>query len=317
MPTWRPLVLSDEPSRVQIPQLLFQARFSRKGYSFLLTDLSNIWSEELGVDEVIDRALQAESPIEVTHHDAEQLTILLGTVECSLVGGDANRHVTKATNDGVVVHTAIDLPGPLGVLHWKFHLQKQTLTTLKNELILPLLVASHIQHERMRDLISTLSEKDRAIARMADHFNSYNLDLAAVFPTIGGAKPSRRPVSRDQAAKHVPGLQVFDEAAWKATSARSVDASTFTVGMFAETLSECDLDVPTALKVDKGGQNWFDVLSSDSPRPENRVKRDASLPVKVRRVPPAPAPGRPLSEDDETEDEFEKHDHFKVGGSMV
>jgi hypothetical protein len=193
--SWRVLELSEQPHGEHIPQLLVKPVFGPDSYTVHLTCLSNIWSEELDLDGILDRALQEQSPIEVSKHDTAQLAILLENIKKSLEHtNDAVCRITRSENNGLTLHTSVSLPKPLDRLTWKFDLERRASTTLKNELILPLLVSSHIQHERLTSLISTINEKDKAITRLVDQFESSNLDLAAAFPVISGLKSGRKVV---------------------------------------------------------------------------------------------------------------------------
>jgi hypothetical protein len=229
MACWRVLHLSDELQGKSIPQLLIKTRFGSSSYTVFLTDLTHIWSEELDLTGVVCRASDVESPIEVSERDTSQLAILFENVQKSLNSSDDTTcAISLDTVDNVTLHTTISLPEPLDSLAWKFHLTKGTPTTLKNELILPLLVSSHVQHVRISRLLSVISDKDRAITRLVDQYESSNLDLAAAFPSIGNAKSGKRVVRREQAARHIPGLQNFDPGIWKSETAEMADTKVST-----------------------------------------------------------------------------------------
>lgn len=309
MSCWRVLELSEQPEGEQIPQLLVKHVFRPDSYTIHLTCLSNIWSEELAVDGIVDRALQEQSPIEVSKHDTTQLAILLDNLEKSLeTSSDAVCRITRSDPDGIILHTTIALPEPLDALTWKFHLDRRPSTILKNELILPLLVSSHIQHERITGLVSTIGDKDKAITRLVDQYESSNLDLAAAFPIISGLKSGRKVIKREQAAKHIPGLQPFREDVFKQKTGRSFDSNVSTLRLFQEALSECAPSVPVQLKSDDTALNWWAGVPnrlSTLKTPAKKARRSTSLAKQ-------PAKSDIDSGDDETEDEFETHANFKV-----
>jgi hypothetical protein len=316
MSCWRVLQLRDQPEAERVPQLLIKPRFDSDAYVVFLTDLSNIWCEELDLAGIVDRASEEESPIEVSKQDTGQLAILLDNVRNSLASNDESScRMTRYNPDGVTLHTTIALPEPLDSLRWKFHLRKQSSVTLKDELILPLLVSSHIQHDRINDLVSTLAEKDRAITRLVDQYESSNLDLAAAFPSLGSTKSGRRVVKREQAARHVPGLQVFDQGPWKRKTAELQDTDVSTLDLFQEALSECRPKVPPQLLSGPREQSdgWWTTINTvlQTPNPSFRAKAKAQ-PEPL----PKPAIEDSATEDEETEDEFEVHKHFKVSFVM-
>ncbi|KAF2675868.1 XLF-domain-containing protein [Lentithecium fluviatile CBS 122367] len=310
MSCWRVLELSPQPDSEHIPQLLIKAHFGADAYSVFVTDLSNIWSEELDLSGIVDRASEVESPIEVSKQDTAQLAILLENVRNSLVSSDETScHMTLASADGITLHTTISLPEPLDSLRWEFHLGKRTAVTLRNELILPLLVSSHIQQDRLNALVSTVSEKDRAITRLVDQYESSNLDLAAAFPSIGSLKSGRRVVKREQAARHVPGLQPFDQDSWKRDTAELHDTDVSALGLFQEVLSECTSKVPPRLLSEDGDRVWWTTIDTTLmvPKPASKSK------VQTKPKPDAkPTRMESETEDEETEDEFEVHENFKT-----
>ncbi|KAJ4351860.1 uncharacterized protein N0V89_007204 [Didymosphaeria variabile] len=296
MSCWRVLQLSDEVQGETVPQLLIKTQFGSSSYTVFLTDLSNIWSEELDLSCIVRRASDVESPIENSLTDSD----------------DTSRTISRDKSDNVMLHTTISLPEPLDLLTWKFCLIKRPAATLKNELILPLLVSAHVQHVRISRLLAVISDKDRAITRLVDQYESSNLDLAAAFPSIGNTKSGRRLVKREQAARYIPGLQSFDPDTWKKDTAEMVGPDVSTFGLFQEALFECTPKIPPKLKSDDDEDNhwWKDLETSASVFKRAATTKTKTQPKK------APAPARPAgpdseTEDEETEDEFETHENFK------
>ncbi|KAF2469134.1 XLF-domain-containing protein [Lindgomyces ingoldianus] len=310
MACWRHLKLSSLSVGQPSPQLLIKPDFGLKKYTVFLTDLSNIWSEELDLAGIVKRASQEDSPIEVSKQDTTQLTILLDNVKKSLTGADDTIcRITRNSVNGIVLHTWTSLPAPLDSLRWKFCLQKRPPATLKNELILPLLVSSHVQHERVDSLITSITEKDREITRLLDQYESSNLDLASAFPSISGSKPGRRLVKREHAARHIPALAPFQEDAWRKDTARLNDAHISTLGLFQEALSDCALRVPLRLMSESEDQSWLTKVSEslDDLEPIMKSKQIHPSPKSKPTSNPPPEPS-----DEDTEDEFEMHGNFHV-----
>ncbi|KAF2732947.1 XLF-domain-containing protein [Polyplosphaeria fusca] len=309
MACWRVLALSGSQ---QAPQLLIKTTFDRDKYTVFLSDLCNIWSEELDLSAIVQRAAEHESPIDVSHQDTSQLSILLDNVRKSVFQDEAAvRRVTRRHPDSLILHTTVALPAPLDSLNWSFVLQKQSSAALKNELILPLLVSSHIQHERLSSLVATVNEKDKAITRLIDQFDSNNLDLASAFPIIGGSKPGRRAVKREQAARHVPALQPFSERVWKEETGQLRDGRLSSLALFQEALSECSAKVPPRLLAKTEEDPWWVSLQSSIGDSFQLSRREA---VKAQSLPPTNPPL--LAEDAETDDEFETHENFHLRGTV-
>lgn len=307
--SWRVLELSEQPDGERIPQLLVKPVFGPDSYTVHLTCLSNIWSEELDLDGILNRALQEQSPIEVSRQDTAQLAVLLEKIKKSLENSDdAVCRITRSDNNALSLQTSISLPAPLDSLTWKFDLVQRASTTLKNELILPLLVSSHIQHERLASLVSTIIEKDKAINRLVDQFESSNLDLASAFPIISSLKSGRKGVKREQAAKHIPALQPFGEEAFNQKTAQLVDSHVNTLGLFQEALSECTPSVPPQLKADDSDREWWTTVPARLSAPSAPAKTKARKSAPVASL----SKGTADPSDDETEDDFETHANFKV-----
>lgn len=312
MSCWRVLRLSDADSSGEVPQLLFKPVFTPKAYTLFLTDLSNIWSEGLDLAAVLKRATQQKSPIEVSKEDTSQLAILLEHVERSLTGDhDSTCVLTKGDSDGIVIHTTATLPGPLGTLRWEFDLEKRASAVLKSELILPLLVSSHIQHERVNSLLATIQEKDRAITRFADQFESSNLDLALAFPSIAGMKSGRRMIKREQAARHIPALEPFQAEIWMRETSQLQDDQVCTLGLFQEALSECKPKVPSEMKSEEADSTWWTSI------PETYHPKPVQKHTQKKASPPPEAPSEVDDDETETEDEFETHENFKVSQILI
>ena len=310
MTWWQVFELSEPPDGTTVPQLLVKPVFSSDSYVIYLTDLSNIWSEKLDLDGIVKRASQEQCPIEVSKQDTSQLAILLENVMNSLSrSNDTARRMSRSQEDGVTLNTTIRLPEPLESLTWRFRLEKTNAGTLKNELILPLLVSSHIQYERINSLVSMIADKDRAITRLVDQYESSHLDLAAAFPVISSLKSGRRAIKREQAARHVPALQPFREAAWRAETEQLEDSDVTTLGLFQQALAQSTSRVPSQLRSDDGDAPWWTLLPDRLSLPRIASKSKPKGPQEVK-----PKEAGTDSSEDETEDEFETHENFKVSG---
>ncbi|KAF2844630.1 XLF-domain-containing protein [Plenodomus tracheiphilus IPT5] len=308
MSCWRVLPGLEQSDGTPIPQLLVKPDFNLDSYKLHVTDLSNIWAEELQLNDIVGRASIEQSPIEVSKHDTAQLAILLDNIQKALVSSDGPiTRVTRSDEEGITLHTSVALPEPLGFLTWKHHLKKRTPATLKNELILPLLVSSHIQHERISGLISTLTDKDKAIDRLLDQYEASNLDLAAAFPSIGSLKAGRRTVRREQAAKHISALQPFREDPWREHTAQVKDSNVTTLGLFQEALVHSTPSVPQELKSTEHCDAWWFAIPDKLSALQTIAKRRKETSRKITQ----PKKASSETSDDETEDEFGTHDNFK------
>jgi hypothetical protein len=160
----------------------------------------------------------------------------------------------------------------------------------------------------MSSLIAIISDKDKAITRLVDQYESSSLDLAAAFPIISGLKSGRKAIKREQAAKHVPALRPFHADTFKGETERLEDSDVTTLELFQEALSECNRNVPSQLKSNQADLAWW----GDLPERLSYVKSVSKS--QAKKQPPVTKPASTLAEsdDDETEDEFETHQNFKV-----
>lgn len=141
---------------------------------------------------------------------------------------------------------------------------------------------------------------------MLDQFESSNLDLTAAFPSIGVSKPGRKMIKREQVARHVPALQPFREEIWRKETEQLEDPSVTTLGLFQEALAQSTPKVPHQLKSEDQEHTWWKEipaqLSTTKLAPRNKIK---SIERKSEEE-------NVISSDQETEDEFENHENFKV-----
>ena len=208
---WKPLTLQESND---VPTLLAKSSFTSSGYTVHVTDLSCVWSETLDRKQVIRRALNENTSIDPSE-DASQLRILLKNIGEAL-SGQENTALSLVSHGGkqLVLQATAQLPAPLEPLEWTFQLGSLPVTDLRNEIILPLIVSAHIQNERMQHLILEIQDKDRVISKLLDRMESSGADIASIFPGATGAKLSKKVTAREQAAKVVKGLGVFDSEHW-------------------------------------------------------------------------------------------------------
>lgn len=302
MSYWTELELTESPE--QVPKLLIKAEFRRKGYTIFLTDLTYIWKEELDLDAIIERATEEESPIEVNQHDTLQLSILLDNIQRSVQGAKGSTcHVARHYEDGIALHTTSILPEPLDALRWKFYLRKDKAIALRDELISPLLVHSQIQHRRIASLVKMLQDKDKAISRLLDQYESLNLDLATAYPVIGGQRSGRKPVRREQAMKHVPALQPFEEARWEESSKQIEEDDFSSAAFFQEAIPHHHVSLATSLRFNDEDEVWWTSIPKRLPTGAHSPKRAAKSSKKM---------GVHTVDDETTEDDAEEEEAFEV-----
>lgn len=192
-----------------VPKLLFKYAASSSGYQITLTDLTNIWQENLSTVEISHRAEQDECSIS-PGDDQNQLRILTSKIEEGLCHtNDARVDLCESPLDDINLCISATLPHPLPTFRWRSCLAKESQLEVTNELLTPLLSFALQQQHQIAFLTAQLRDKDHVIDRILQKTESSNTDLGAVFPGMSGIRKSQKIPQREQFAKHVKGLAPF------------------------------------------------------------------------------------------------------------
>jgi len=180
---WRPLPGGDLDND---HRYIVKFRFEPTGYTIFLSDASRIWTESLNYKEVLRRAREEDCSITPSDEDPKQLMILFGKLEDVFYarGGATLTLDDSDVKQQIVMRTTTPLPRPLPALTWYFTLGIGPAEAMRKELVVPLLSMSFVQTQRIEELSSELHEKDNAISRILDKFESKNIELKSIFPTV-------------------------------------------------------------------------------------------------------------------------------------
>ena len=184
--------------------------------SIHLTDLSQVWAENLNRDEICDRARSEDCSIDPSEGDS-QLTILLEKLNAALHGEDGTSlTVTADGPDHCKLELISPLPHPLPPLKWSSRLGPASREQVKSEVMVPLVCSTYMRKQQEDNLVALLAAKDGIMSRMMDKIESLGIDLVSLFPQLGkGTVLKRKRNQREALAPNVPGLGPFDEAAWR------------------------------------------------------------------------------------------------------
>jgi hypothetical protein len=287
---WVRLRISNGGSKT--PPLFLKTAFASRSYSIYLTDLSRVWSEELDEYAITDRGTSEDNHF--GRIDKSNFADLLETVVSTLKQSDDNIHTILPDTDGLILHARLALPEPLDPFSWRFHLGLLPLEGISRQLTLPLLASSYAQTSQIKDLAHSLQEKDKVISKLLDQLDSINVDLTTVFPSITGLRGSRKTIKREQAAKHVPGLRVFDEAEWRSNSRQPEEVSFSIDEVMGNITTHVDVDFLGGVDMDRHDLWWTHLNEASHPR-------KAALPAPVE-----------SKEDEATETEEDEDDEFQV-----
>lgn len=306
--SWTPLRLASESH--ELPPLLLSADFTSTSYAIHLTDLTNIWSEELDI-----RAIRSRSNDENTSIDAceslDQLAVLLAKIRDGLLNkldADISLETASSTEADLgpelKMSITIALPSGLAPLKWPITLKPQPQSKLTDNLIIPLLKAQDAKTQELESLMHIVAEKDHVISKLVDKLESSGIELGNVFAAAAGR--GGRKLSREAAEERVKGLRVFDKKAWREnityaqTDTQDVKALLHTILKSEKTLAPHDDSAPAS---ETWGKWWSHIrgklqvdntTTMDEPSPsqepvlrENRIDEDEDLDsFQVQATPP-------------------------------
>lgn len=275
-----------------LPPLLFKFISTSKGYEMYITDLTQLWSEQLSYRQVLKRAEEDDTTIDPSE-DAEQYNVLLQKVEEALHGRPESKMALTGGSkaDSLELRLSTNLPAPLEPLKWRLYLSKEPLTASTNHLLLPLLRAETGREASQQILLEQLKQKDWVLAKLFDKIEAMGIDLSTVFPGTSGLRGARKETSLGQAAKYIKGVAPFDENTWLG----EVQKSSPEIGLASNLLTET---WGADASQDPGTFNpppdkWWESLAARStaavtPEPEKRKEKPAPVPAPAPKAEPAP-----------------------------
>ncbi|KAH0565365.1 hypothetical protein GP486_001248 [Trichoglossum hirsutum] len=208
---WHILPLDRRPRSV--PQLLANYSFDvNVGYTICLTDLTRVWSETLGLQQIIRRSLEEDISIDPSEDDS-QLKILLDKIQAAIQGAEGTSlEFLPHERDGLVMEVNAALPSPLAPLIWPIRLGLSAQELLTEKLVLPSLGYHLDLRDEIESLIGQVKSKDRIIGKFMDKMEMSGVDLGTIFPGISMGKKSGQ---LEMAQKVVRGLEPFKEETWR------------------------------------------------------------------------------------------------------
>jgi hypothetical protein len=210
--TWHKLSLQAE----SLPPLLFQYTWTREGYELYLTDLTSIWSEQIGRQDIFKRAEQGLTTIDPSEGD-DQLELLLTKIGEALSGTGGKPALNSGSKvDSIDINISAKLPAPLRPLQWTLKLSKESTSSLTSRILLPLLKDEAAWESRQQALSDQLQQKDWVLDKLFDRIEALSVDMSTIFPSASGIRPTRKSDMRSELGKLVKGVAPFDEKAWLA-----------------------------------------------------------------------------------------------------
>ena len=180
-PTWHRLTLQQS----NLPPLLFQFTWTRKGYVLYITDLTFIWSEELSHQQILKQAEENATTIDPSE-DQDQFQVLLVKIGEALRGDGGSATLNGSGTNDLTITTSSKLPTPLRPLKWIMRLTKQSSPSITDQLLLPLLRDEAAGESRQRFLLDQLKQKDWVLGKLFDKFEALGVDLELFSPVLRG-----------------------------------------------------------------------------------------------------------------------------------
>lgn len=219
-PTWHPLPVSHKG----IPSLLVSTSFTPTpaSYTVHITDLANIWVEDLDRRGIIRRSLDENTTIDPSE-DADNMRAFLDKLQAAFQQDHDDHDSTSLSlsisdkeDAGLLIRITCILPGNLKPLKWPMHLKRCLPSSVATELVLPLIQAQQTRAREVDALKDALRDKDTVITKLVDKLEASGTGLEHVFNSLSG----RRKVTRSLAEDRVKGLAPFKETDFRASFGR-------------------------------------------------------------------------------------------------
>lgn len=193
------------------PALFLACSIESGGYRVVLTDLSNVWVEQLNRGDIMKRARAIKTIID-PNESASQHRLFLRTVKDALDGQTPTtfRLAAKPSSQEVIVQATCRLPPPLDQLTWHIHFKRAVEEGVKNAIVLPLLRVAVLEQRKRSALQSEIRSKDHIIMKLLDAIESIGGDLSSIFPGLSGAGITRVGEHRNWLMENVHGMKPFN-----------------------------------------------------------------------------------------------------------
>lgn len=243
---WVPL-----PAFHNLPALLVRPVFTSQSYKVHVTDLADLWVEDLDRKGIGKRSLNEDTSIDPTE-GPDQMLMLLNKIQAAFDPSAPDHDQTSITiksmpkDDDTLLALTITcrLPDGLKPLVWTFQMAQCPNAAIASELVLPVMNNLQARTQEVDELIEQLRVKDAIIDRLVDKLDHAGLGLENVWNVLSG----KRNPSRAYAEEKIKGLAPFREATWRNTALPSTDIVNGIISLAKDASSKPagsgDLEIP-------------------------------------------------------------------------
>ena len=219
--SWRILSVDGLPSDAD--PLLYKCDVEPTSYTVWVTNLTQVWSENLDRRGIIRRSFDLNTSIDPSE-DAEQFKLCLNCVQDALGRkSDSAPSLQRYDASEMIISAKLSLPGDLASFEWRFSLHSASSKTLVSQLLFPLFNQRLFDSTSITSLLQTIREKDIVISRLMSAIQADGISISRVFPGAPTSKTTAKASSREQIGKSVKGVAEFDLAEWEASQTYSRD----------------------------------------------------------------------------------------------
>ena len=195
---------------------MIRSDFGQSDYTIYLTDLTNVWGEQMDRKSILRRALNTDASIDPSE-DASQMRLLLSSIKQAVSGDAGSRADISSSDQGENLNLLLIncLPEPLDDLQWECTLKRHSFSSVTSKVVAPLLATR--LHARLESclLLAQVQQKDTIISKLMAQMQADGSDFGKIFPGAVAARKSHRSNIRDELGKSVAGLAEFSKEALK------------------------------------------------------------------------------------------------------
>jgi hypothetical protein len=232
-------------------------------YIIRLTDMANVWTEQLERKSICMRAWDENTTIDPSD-TPDNMTKFLGLIRSALdpaKDGHENTHMSleppsshSSSQGNLTLRVTCDLPG-FGSLKWPVYLKKSPASSVATSLVLPLVQAHRVHSGEVDSLINLLAQKDAVISKLLDKLETSGLGPESVFNALSGKKK----VTRAVAGEKIKGLAPFDRREWAGQMVNQPDAPDTAQGLIHDVFGSNDLHHDGFIEIEDSPKldNWW------------------------------------------------------------